>query len=682
MDKILDKIDILEGPLNTLEAALDEVKWALDAADAVYNNVVAPVVDPIIDATGIPKLIDQVVDQLEALLPDGDILKDFLDIDADIAAYIPDINVNNPLDVDVFSGLFSGMDNMFAGIDLPGAAIDFVDLEFIDITTASFGLPFQGFSISAPLSVRNAWNMQTNLADTTAVSHANSALMGMDGDDDLTIDLTNGKSDIVFGGKDDDLLRNGNPASVCSNEPHDVMVGGEGDDELRAVGKVVAQYNSFISEYKFEVVKDFIQGSQNGELTVEHLNIQDGRDEGTDIVKFDEDTILAFDGFSIDAVTFANGLQNLPADADPVGSNTLHGRTDTGDRDDDTGTGASIRDFLFGAVGNINEHLIGYGNDDLLVGRGGDDWLQGGPGDDYLDGGTGNDIIQGGSGFDVVDFRSEGTAIDIFLGVQDEAGNQITESIDVTIDTAAPTLGTADLIDSSDTGPSSSDEITGDITPTIEFTAEAGSTVEIDWGDGAGFVPATGSGTVAAQQETLATPYTTNGVKPIQVRATYQAGNSTNQTLSVEIVGVGNDVFVGSAADNAWYGYTGSDQFTLRYGNNTAIGGPDGDAFIVDGRYINDGDAHTITDLNFGAGDYIEFRFMDTDTFDNSIDPANDLFVYNNGTKSRFDSIEDILDAHDNGVMTAADDSLGGTMLSVTVGGNALTLTLDGLDVI
>ena len=94
------------------------------------------------------------------------------------------------------------------------------------------------------------------------------------------------------------------------------------------------------------------------------------------------------------------------------------------------------------------------------------------------------------------------------------------------------------------------DDITGVVLPSVEFTAEAGAIVEIDWDDGNGFVAAA-TGTGAAQQEMLASAYTTNGVKNIQVQATDNAGNVDIQSLSVEIVGIGPDVFNGSAANDA-----------------------------------------------------------------------------------------------------------------------------------
>ena len=448
LDKILDKIGILENPLNDLAAVLDEVEWALDAAQFVYDNVVAPVVDPIIEATGIQQLIDQVVDQLTALLPDGGILEDFLNIDTEIEVDIPGITTPNLSYNAAFSSLFDGLDDMFGGFNLSGITTNFDQFALgnLPVVAPSKGLPFDfaALGLSVPdITVQRGWNMQNDEDNTASISHQKSALVGMGGDDTLSVNLSNTTSEAVFGGAGNDLLNFGS-SPPTSFGAYDVMVGGEGDDAIHAQSYVLVQYNSFISDYVF--TKNLDYGTQSaavdgvndyGILEIEHLNITDSLDEGRDLVVFNEDTLLAFDGYTIDALTFVNGLQNLPADALPLPSeaDTLRGRTDTDDPglvghptytgptgyvDNGTNPGASIEDFLFGAVGDIDERFFGYGNDDLLVGRGGDDLLNGGAGDDYFDGGTGNDTIIGGLGFDVVDFRSEGQAIDIFLGVLDE----------------------------------------------------------------------------------------------------------------------------------------------------------------------------------------------------------------------------------------------------------------------
>ena len=339
--------------------------------------------------------------------------------------------------------------------------------------------------------------------------------------------------------------------------------------------------------------------------------------------------------------------------------------------------------------------------------------------------------------------------------------------------------GAIDLVTASDTGASDMDNVTGDRTPTIAFTTEAGVTVEIDWDDGNGFVAAA-PGTGALQQETLATPYLSNGAKTIQVRATNGLAESTVETLAIQITSIAtpgddlidlsfstidenisalagndtvltgtgndmifgdedNDILVGGAggdlldggsgtdrasyinatagvlADIAFIGSNsgdaagdtfvsiedlegsahdddlrgdnndntilGGDRITFRFGDDIATGGTESDRFILDGRKVLDGEAYTITDLNFGEGDRLEFRFMDAGTFDDSIDLTNSLTVQAGGFYSIFTPVEDILETDGNGVITGASDGFGGTILTGMVGANTFTLTLDGIDI-
>ncbi len=140
----------------------------------------------------------------------------------------------------------------------------------------------------------------------------------------------------------------------------------------------------------------------------------------------------------------------------------------------------------------------------------------------------------------------------------------------------------------------------------------------------------------------------------------------------------GNDTLAGGGGDDDMFGYGGNDGILLRYGNDTTTGGTGADRFTMDGRYVYDGDSYTITDLDFSEGDYLEFRFMDNGTFNNGVNPSNHLLVQNNGSKVRIDSQADLIEVHDHGVMTGADDGFGGTTFTVSVGGDLLTFTLDG----
>jgi hypothetical protein len=102
-----------------------------------------------------------------------------------------------------------------------------------------------------------------------------------------------------------------------------------------------------------------------------------------------------------------------------------------------------------------------------------------------------------------------------------------------TVDATPPSLSAVDLLAASDTGADSTDNITNAPMPTIEFIAEFGASVQIDWDEGSGFTAAS-VGTGAAQQETFTAGYLNDdGTKSITVRAIDSAGNIANQTLSI-----------------------------------------------------------------------------------------------------------------------------------------------------
>ncbi|MCV6597329.1 MAG: Ig domain-containing protein, partial [Mangrovicoccus sp.] len=65
---------------------------------------------------------------------------------------------------------------------------------------------------------------------------------------------------------------------------------------------------------------------------------------------------------------------------------------------------------------------------------------------------------------------------------------------------------------------------------------------------------------------------------------------------------------LGSRADDTLAGGNGDDTLMLRFGNDSATGNDGADQFILDGRYLWQGDAHEITDLDFSEGDQLVLR--------------------------------------------------------------------------
>ncbi|MBN4049958.1 DUF4347 domain-containing protein, partial [bacterium AH-315-M10] len=116
----------------------------------------------------------------------------------------------------------------------------------------------------------------------------------------------------------------------------------------------------------------------------------------------------------------------------------------------------------------------------------------------------------------------------------DTAGNVSAASsgLSLTVDTSDPAKpAKPDLVAGSDTGSSSTDEITSDTTPTFTGTAEAGATVEL-FSDGVSKGTATASG---GGDWTLTSSALTDGTHAITVTATDAAGNVSDLSGSLSV---------------------------------------------------------------------------------------------------------------------------------------------------
>ena len=80
------------------------------------------------------------------------------------------------------------------------------------------------------------------------------------------------------------------------------------------------------------------------------------------------------------------------------------------DGGNDTITGSSADDFIFGQEGNDTIH--GGAGDDVIYGGSGNDTLYGDAGNDYIDGGAGADTIHGGEGNDIIVYDANDVLVD------------------------------------------------------------------------------------------------------------------------------------------------------------------------------------------------------------------------------------------------------------------------------
>ncbi|PKU25885.1 Ig-like domain-containing protein [Telmatospirillum siberiense] len=161
----------------------------------------------------------------------------------------------------------------------------------------------------------------------------------------------------------------------------------------------------------------------------------------------------------------------------------------------------------------------------------------------------------------------------------DAAGNvsSVSSGLSITIDTTAPSApSTPDLATASDSGSSSTDNLTDIATPVFTGTAEANATVTLyDGATAVGTAAADGSGNWSITSSTLS-----SGSHAITAKATDTAGNTSvassglSVTIDTTAPSVASDVRIGSTPTNG-----SSEQFTVTF--SESVTGVDATDFTV-----------------------------------------------------------------------------------------------------
>ncbi|MEG5172997.1 hypothetical protein QUB25_12565, partial [Microcoleus sp. B3-D7] len=237
----------------------------------------------------------------------------------------------------------------------------------------------------------------------------------LDGGIDSDLLYGNAGNDILYGREGDDIIDGGSENDqLYGNEGNDKLYGQTGNDFIQGnAGEDYAEGGSG---------RDFIQGNEGEDI----LYGQDGSDtiEGN----ADDDFI---DGGNGQDLLFGNtGDDRIYGQAgnDVIQGNENNDWLEGGDgqdiidggADDDDIYGQAGEDNLFGSQGQDyidggdgKDTLFGGFDDDVLLGQAGDDTLNGNAGNDELFGGTGNDsligeigddLIDGGEGIDLVNY--------------------------------------------------------------------------------------------------------------------------------------------------------------------------------------------------------------------------------------------------------------------------------------
>ncbi|MFD0915538.1 hypothetical protein ACFQ14_03860 [Pseudahrensia aquimaris] len=343
LSNVLGSIDFLEGPLETLRAVLKPIEWALDAIGFLFDTIVSPVLNPILDALGVTALFDRIAKEVDKLLPElnpFDFVTSALD---DVAEQIGDA-VSGPVDDlrDEALKISSAIETFIEGFDPANLVLNNQD----NLGIGNDGLP--GFG-------------------TGRLGDGGTVLAGKAGNDFLAGGLGN---DDLRGGLGNDILIGG--------DGNDLIDGGAGDSDGAVYFGNFGDYNFWTSDV-------------GNTVTVEQYVVSPGEvSQGIDTVKDVEYFIF------LDRTLHVSDFENFYyPNADGV----------KGTADDFISEGTDDDDFVFGF--SDDETLYAYLGNDYLNGRPGADILYGGKGNDFLEGGEGTDIINGEEGIDTASYLSE-----------------------------------------------------------------------------------------------------------------------------------------------------------------------------------------------------------------------------------------------------------------------------------
>ncbi|WP_420414967.1 DUF4114 domain-containing protein [Roseibium sp.] len=197
-------------------------------------------------------------------------------------------------------------------------------------------------------------------------------LHGRSGDDDLS--GNNGHDDLHGGSGNDELNGNAGQDNLYGNSGNDHLYGGNHDDNLNGNNGDDALYG--------EAGNDTLIGGTGND----YLEGGNG-----------DDTLIGGSGDDVQLGGYGNDTLRGGA-----GNDQLDGGNDNdelvGGAGNDILTGGNGEDDLTGGAGN--DQLDGGDGDDSLIGGSGDDVLTGGYGEDTIRGGAGNDELRGGNNND------------------------------------------------------------------------------------------------------------------------------------------------------------------------------------------------------------------------------------------------------------------------------------------
>ncbi|MDR6264583.1 M10 family metallopeptidase C-terminal domain-containing protein [Roseobacter sp. N2S] len=411
--KISDSLGFLKAPLNIVYSALKPIEPILDAVGFIFKITVEPVLNFILDKTGINDLLDAMAEKISEALPD----------------------------IDVLNGIESKIDAIFAKFGQLGdlITVDGWDLDLDGLLDDLLDKVFEEFG-----------NEPTD-----------QIIIGSAGADDLTgtefADVINGRAG------NDTITANGGDDLIFATAGNDTIYGGAGDQDRMRFSGDLSEYSFFRTEDLAGLVF-FHQNPSNSYRTNGYETVFGVEDFyfGTDHFTYDDlienvKTAISsvLDGTQgndfLYAGNFATTINGLGGDDRITGSQ--FDDTFYGGNGDDVFISKRGADVIYGGAGNdtwlfptdpsgnsltlvdlatgdawdgrehdtlysienvimrdnrdtelrgndIANKLVGNTGDDYIDGKGGDDQIFGGDGKDVLAGGLGQDSLYGGDGFD------------------------------------------------------------------------------------------------------------------------------------------------------------------------------------------------------------------------------------------------------------------------------------------
>jgi len=392
-DRIVDFSADIAAPLSLLAEGIEPIQWALDEVDVIFDAVVAPVIDPILDATGITDLLDQFLSTLSPTL--GDI--------ADMSLVLPELTAGFDVDLDaMFNAWFGLAPDLGVEVDLSGefpsysipyvnvvGDVSFPDGLFPDVVFNAPELEFEGEGGFYYVGLRNIVTPGDLLASNGPGETTELTTLG----DLIPMEYmisTFGATIMVGGAGDETLIAPDNPDAALRDDSIPAGFGAEDDIAgfLQSItGYTLTQTGPDVDLSLFPTeLQTRVGAAQDLANKVQSIPRSDAyADEGTDLL------------YGFNYLVFADeGLGLIPVGDIERFRYTEPGQTNLGDDPNDTSFDGD--DYLIGD--DAANDLYGRAGNDVLAGGAGIDFLEGGSGDDLVVAGADDDNLWGGFGND------------------------------------------------------------------------------------------------------------------------------------------------------------------------------------------------------------------------------------------------------------------------------------------